>query len=115
VWRPDPATAALRRQVLRRAHLVRQRTRLKNQVHAILHRNLIPRCSAADLFGHSGRRWLAEQDIPPDELAAARPMSSDIVSAAEFAIRSRRGTAFLHLTRYRCPADRLYRAKRILG
>src|SRR3954447_15885933 len=28
VWRPDPATAALRRQVLRRAHLVRQRTRL---------------------------------------------------------------------------------------
>ena len=27
VWRPDPATAALRRQVLRRAHIVRQRTR----------------------------------------------------------------------------------------
>ena len=25
VWRPDPATAALRRQVLRRAHIVRQR------------------------------------------------------------------------------------------
>src|SRR5438034_11537555 len=44
VWRPDPATAALRRQVLRRAHIVRQRTRLKNQVHAILHRNLITRC-----------------------------------------------------------------------
>src|SRR5215813_6313251 len=43
VWRPDAQSAALRRQVLRRAHLVRQRTRLKNQVHAILHRNLIPR------------------------------------------------------------------------
>jgi transposase len=71
VWRPDPATAALRRQVLRRAHIVRQRTRLKNQVHAILHRNLIPRCPAADLFGHKGRRWLAEQDLPPDEQAAA--------------------------------------------
>jgi transposase len=27
VWRPDPATAALRRQVLRGAHIVRQRTR----------------------------------------------------------------------------------------
>ena len=27
VWRPDPATAALRRQVLRRAHILRQRTR----------------------------------------------------------------------------------------
>jgi transposase len=70
VWRPDPATAALRRQVLRRAHLVRQRTRLKNQVHAILHRNLVPRCPAADLFGHKGRRWLAAQDLPADELAA---------------------------------------------
>src|SRR6476620_1724123 len=68
VWRPDPATAALRRQVLRRAHLVRQRTRLKNQVHAILHRNLVPRCPAADLFGHKGRRWLAQQDLPADEL-----------------------------------------------
>jgi transposase len=32
VWLPDPQTSALRRQVLRRAHLVRQRTRLKNQV-----------------------------------------------------------------------------------
>ena len=33
VWLPDAATNALRRQVLRRAHIVRQRTRLKNQVH----------------------------------------------------------------------------------
>jgi len=71
VWRPDEATAALRRQVLRRAHIVRQRTRLKNQVHAILHRNLVPRCPAADLFGHKGRAWFAEQALPPDELAAA--------------------------------------------
>jgi transposase len=30
VWLPDPATAALRRQVMRRAHLVMQRTRIKN-------------------------------------------------------------------------------------
>jgi transposase len=35
VWLPDPQTSALRRQVLRRAHIVRQRTRLKNQVDAI--------------------------------------------------------------------------------
>jgi transposase len=71
VWIPDAATSALRRQVLRRAHIVRQRTRLKNQVHAILHRNLVPRCPAADLFGHKGRAWLAEQPLPADELAAA--------------------------------------------
>jgi len=65
VWLPDPATHALRRQVIRRAHLVRQRTRLKNQVQAILHRNLVPRCPAADLFGHKGRAWLAEQPLRP--------------------------------------------------
>ena len=49
---------------------VRARTRCKNQVHAILHRNLVPRCPASDLFGHKGRRWLAEQDLPADERAA---------------------------------------------
>ena len=65
VWLPDAATSALRRQVLRRAQLVRQRTRLKNQVHAILHRNLIPRCPAADLFGHKGRAWLPNRTCPP--------------------------------------------------
>ena len=55
VWLADEATQALRRQVARRANIVRQRTRLKNQVQAILHRNLVPRCPAADLFGLKGR------------------------------------------------------------
>jgi transposase len=71
VWMPDAATSALRRQVLRRAHIVRQRTRLKNQVQAILARNLVPRCPASDLFGIKGRHWLAAQDLPADEQAAA--------------------------------------------
>lgn len=70
VWLADDATHALRRQVARRAHVVRQRTRLKNQVQAILHRNLIARCPAADLFGHKGRSWLAEQALPADERQA---------------------------------------------
>ena len=42
VWLPDDDTHALRRQVARRAHIVRQRTRLKNRVQPILHRNLVP-------------------------------------------------------------------------
>jgi transposase len=74
VWLADDQTHALRRQVARRAHIVRQRTRLKNQVQAILHRNLIPRCPAADLFGHKGRRWLAEQPLPTDELQAVEAL-----------------------------------------
>jgi len=70
VWVADEDTQARRRQVARRAQLVRQRTRLKNQIQSILHRNLVPRCPAADLFGLKGRRWLAEQELPADERQA---------------------------------------------
>src|SRR5436309_8271747 len=35
-WLPDEATRALRRRLARRAQLVRQRTRAKNEVHAVL-------------------------------------------------------------------------------
>lgn len=66
-WLPDERTRMLRRQVARRTHLVRQRTRLKNQVHAILARNLAPSCPHTDLFGKGGRRWLSQQDLPADE------------------------------------------------
>jgi len=67
VWLADDHTRALRRQVARRVHIVRQRTRLKNQVQAVLARNLVPRCPASDLFGVKGRRWLATQPLPDDE------------------------------------------------
>lgn len=74
VWLPDDETHALRRQVARRAHIVRQRTRLKNQVQSILHRNLVPRCPAADLFGRKGRAWLSEQELPADECRAVEAL-----------------------------------------
>jgi transposase len=68
VWIVDEQTRALRRRVARRAQLVKQRTREKNQVHAILIRNLKARPPVTDLFGVRGRRWLAEQVLPDDEL-----------------------------------------------
>ena len=74
VWVADEATHALRRQVARRASIVRQRTRLKNQVQAILHRNLIPRCPMTDLFGVKGRCWLSDQYLPPDEEVAVEAL-----------------------------------------
>jgi transposase len=74
VWVADQQTQALRRQVARRAHIVRQRTRLKNQVQAILHRNLIPRCPAADMFGIKGRCWLSDQPLPSDEKVAVEAL-----------------------------------------
>jgi transposase len=67
VWIPDDATQTLRRQVARRAQIVRQRVRLKNEVHSVLHTYLIPRCPAADLFGRKGRAWLASQPVPLEE------------------------------------------------
>src|ERR1700694_670898 len=74
VWMADEATQALRRQVARRAHIVRQRTRLKNQVQSILHRNLVPKPPVADLFGIKGRCWLANQPLPPDEELAVEAL-----------------------------------------
>jgi transposase len=67
VWLPDERTRALRRQVTRRQHLVRQRTRLKNQVHGILNRNLVATPPVSDLFGATGRHWLSRQILPADE------------------------------------------------
>lgn len=54
VWAGDETTRVLRRRVSRRAQLVNQRTEAKNQIHAVLQRNLIGRPPATDLFGRKG-------------------------------------------------------------
>jgi transposase len=69
VWLPDAETERLRRLVARRNQVVRHRTRVKNEVHAILHAHLIPPCPHADLFGGLGRTWLGKQELPEDEVA----------------------------------------------
>jgi len=63
-WKADRATQARRQQVRLRATLVRQRTRLKNQVHAVLHQQGL-RSPVSDLFGRGGRQWLAQAKLPP--------------------------------------------------
>ncbi len=42
IWTPDAKTERLRRLIARRNQVVRHRTRIKNEVHAILHAHLIP-------------------------------------------------------------------------
>jgi transposase len=66
-WLPDERARALRRRLARRAQLVRQRTRCKNEVHAVLMRNLKGRPPMTDAFGKGGRVWLAELELPGDE------------------------------------------------
>jgi transposase len=67
VWVPDAGTSGLRRRVARRAALVRQRTRAKNEIHATLARCLLGRSPVSDLFGKKGRAWLDEQDLGIEE------------------------------------------------
>ncbi len=64
VWVPDDETQALRQQVAHRTGLVRHHTRLKNRVHSVLIRNLVPNCPRSDLFGRGGRQWLMQQALP---------------------------------------------------
>jgi transposase len=66
VWRADDTTLALRRLCARRRQIVRQRTRTKNEAHAVLLRNLV-RVPLSDLFGPAGRRWLETIELPVDE------------------------------------------------
>lgn len=70
IWLPDADTERLRRLVARRNQVVRHRTRIKNEVHSILHAHLIPKCPHAELFGRLGRAWLGRQPLPEDESSA---------------------------------------------
>ncbi len=67
VFAPDETTRALRRRLARRAALVRQRTRAKNELHAVLARNLKGRPPMSDVFGVRGRQWLEGLALPTDE------------------------------------------------
>ena len=74
VWMPDRWTWVMRRRLSRRSQLVWARSRAKNQVHAVLMRQLVGRPPVADLFGVKCRRWLSELQLAPEE--------SETVSAA---------------------------------
>lgn len=59
-WIPDKTTRGLREQLRLRGLLVKQRTRWKNRLHAVLHQYGL-RCPHSDLFGAAGREWLRAQ------------------------------------------------------
>jgi transposase len=83
IWTPDPATERTRRLVARRYQVVRHRTRIKNEVHSILHAHLIPRCPHSDLFSARGRAWLGRQPLPDDERAAVERHVRELDRLAE--------------------------------
>lgn len=67
VWVGDERTRLLRRLVSRRRQLVKQATRTKNEIHAVLLRNLKGRPPMSDVFGKAGRVWLAGLELGLDE------------------------------------------------
>jgi transposase len=64
---PDERARVLRRRLARRERLVRTRTRVKNEVHAVLMRRLKGKPPCSDLFGVKGRGWLRSLSLPPEE------------------------------------------------
>jgi transposase len=84
IWTPDPATERIRSLVARRYQVVRHRTRIKNEVHSILHVHLIPKCPHADLFNARGSDWLARQPVPADERAAIERHVRELDRLAEY-------------------------------
>jgi transposase len=67
VWMPDERCRVLRRRLARREQLLRARTRSKNEIQAVLQRQLQERPPFADLFGVKGRQWLAGLKLPVEE------------------------------------------------
>ena len=62
-WIADPATRELRQRMRLRVSLGQDRTRWKNQVHAVLHQRGV-KPPVSDLFGRRGRAWLGKLALP---------------------------------------------------
>jgi transposase len=67
VWVGDESTRLLRRLVSRRRQLVKQSTSTKNEIHAVLLRNLKGRPPVSDVFGRAGLQWLRALELGIDE------------------------------------------------
>jgi len=67
VWMPDRGTWVMRRRLSRRGQLVGARSRAKNEIHAVLMRQLVGRPPVSDLFGVKGRKWLAGLELALEE------------------------------------------------
>ncbi len=64
VWCAPPEVRDLRELLRQRCSLVQMQRRLKNQIHATLHRHGLI-CQMSDLFGRAGRLWLSAMLADP--------------------------------------------------
>lgn len=81
VWIPPSALRDWRDLPRTRMVLVRQRTRLKNRIHAALAKYGVSLPDVSDLFGRQGTRWLQEHlggQVPPQTAYAAQRVLEQI-------------------------------------
>ena len=88
-WQPDEATRMLRRRVARRARLVVHRTRSKNEILAVLHRNLKPRPPMSDPFGVAGARGSPVRSCRSTSRTRSTRHSARSTSSTTRSLRSR--------------------------
>jgi transposase len=84
VWVPEERTRRYRQVISHRIRLAQEGTRLKNRIHATLHRQQI-RCPYANLFSRAGRTWLRKLELPELEKLLVR-QNLDLLRSSEEAL-----------------------------
>jgi transposase len=94
IWIPDPETEAQRQLLRGRVFIVRQRTVIRNRIHACLTMENL-RAPVLDAFTRAGREWLSVVELTPvlrrevELLLEAHDLLSDQVKALNREIRSK--------------------------
>lgn len=81
---PDERTRRYRQLISHRIRLAQEATRLKNRIHASLHRQQI-RCPYRQLFSRTGKGWLESMDLPEKEKLLVR-QNVQLLKTAEEAL-----------------------------
>lgn len=84
VWVPEERTRAYRQVISHRIRLAQEGTRLKNRIHAILHRHQI-HSRYGSLFSRVGRAWLRKLELPEPEKLLLR-QNLDLLESSEEAL-----------------------------
>ena len=90
VWVPPEWISRMRRRLARRDQLVRARSRVKNELHAVLMRCLKGRPPVSDLFGVKGREWLRGLELPLE--GVTRPCRRACATSSSSTQRSSRSS-----------------------
>jgi len=84
VWVPEERTRRYRQVISHRIRLAQEGTRLKNRIHATLHRQQL-NSPYGNLFSRAGRAWLGKLELPEMEKLLVR-QNLDLLKSSEEAL-----------------------------